>query len=242
MFRLTAVLLAFVAFFLALVVDEREARARQSVDLELLLALDTSNSVDSTEYLLQQRGLALAFQHPAVHRAIAAAGGQGIAVSVMQWAGSFSQRTVIGWVYIRTPEEARAFAGELLRMPRMINGLTDVSGAVDHGVASILTNNFDGRRLVIDVSGDGVSPPFRTRAARDRAAAVGIVINGLAIHSRHEYDLGVLARLGLSQHYLNDLITGPGAFLVSAEGYKDFRDAIRRKLIREISGAAVARR
>jgi len=135
--------------------------------------------------------------------------------------------------------KALKLAQELANMPRALTGFTDIAGAINFSVASIEGNAFDGRRYAIDVSGDGTSDNNNPSAARDAAVAKGFTINGLIIHSI-EYDLGDLARHALQTHYQNDVIGGPGAFLLHAENFKTFGESMRQKLVKEITGPLFA--
>lgn len=216
------------------------ANAQQPVDLELVLAIDTSTSVDATEFRLQRDGLADAFRHPDVVGAIEAAGDLGIAVTVVQWSGRARQRTVVDWMHMRNGGEAAQFADRIAAAPRKIEGMTDIAGAVDFGVARLNDNAFTGRRQVIDISGDGSSDATRSEMARNRAVARGITVNGLVIYNE-DIDLAELAKIDVRDHYANHVIGGVGAFMMTAADFEDFRVAIRRKLVREITGPATAR-
>ncbi|MEM8749547.1 MAG: DUF1194 domain-containing protein [Pseudomonadota bacterium] len=217
-----------------------EARAER-VELELVLAIDTSTSVNADEYELQRKGIAEALRHPSVLNAIAGLGEAGMALTIVQWSGSGKQITAVPWTRINSTPTALAFAAGVDRMPRRLKGFTDIGGAIQFSTASLLTNEFDGRRLVIDVSGDGTSDRNDPRIARDAAISQGIVINGLIIHSI-DYDLGDLARFDLHQHYLHRVIGGPGAFLLNAESFQTFAESMRDKLVREITGPLLAAR
>lgn len=223
-----------------LLIQSAEPQNSQPVALELVLAIDTSTSVDAREFLLQRDGLASAFRHPSVQKAIDALGPEGLAVSVLQWSGRDQYRTSIGWRLVRNREQALQLAAELAGMPRSLSGFTDIATAIAASQASIENNGYSGRRLTIDVSGDGVSDRNDPSPARDKAVSAGITVNGLIVHS-DEYDLGQLARIDLRNHYRNSVIGGPGAFLMEAESFDDFADAIRRKLVREIAGLEVVR-
>lgn len=217
------------------------ALSQQSVELELVLAIDTSTSVDEREFALQTEGLANAFLHPDVVNAIRLAGPRGVAVSVTHWAGQNRQATVVGWHLVRDGQDAAELAARIAAVPRTIEGLTDIAGAIDHAAASIGSNAYEGERRVIDISGDGSSDAASSRAARDAANALGITINGLVIHQQ-DYSLGELANIDLREHYANNVIGGPGAFMMTASDFEDFRVAIRRKLVREIIGPVSASR
>lgn len=210
------------------------------VELELVLAIDTSTSVDEQEYDLQRTGLAKAFRDPQVLGAIASLGKRGMAVTVVQWAGVGDQVKATDWHLIRSPDDAERFAQALGRMPRRLEGFTDIAGAIEFSTNELLTNRFSGARLAIDVSGDGTSDAEDPAIYRDRAVAQGITINALIIFS-DEHDLGDLARFELQGHFIEKVIGGPGAFMLSAHHYHNFAEGIRKKLIREIIGVGMAR-
>ncbi len=205
------------------------------VALELVLAVDTSTSVDGREFALQQQGFAEAFRHADVIRAIEQVGGGGVAVAIVQWSGPGQQRISVPWTQVRNGQDARALAARIERSGRQLNGFTDIAGALGFSLRALQNSGFSGQRKVIDVSGDGVSNGPAAAAARDAAISGGITVNGLVIHNE-EYDLGELAKLNLFAHYKAHVVGGPGAFLMAAEGFEDFRLAIRKKLVREITG------
>ncbi len=210
------------------------ARA-EPVALELVLAVDASSSVDFAEFDLQARGLAAAFRDPAVHDALRSIGEPGIAVTVLQWAGARRQKLAVPWRRLGDAADAVALAEALAAMPRyVVRGGTAIGDALKVATEVIETNGFEGRRRVIDVSGDGRSnmgrPPGYLRA---EAVARGITINGLAILNEEA---------GVDRYYLDNVIGGDGAFLMTAANYQDFAQAIRRKLVREISGSPMVQR
>ncbi len=225
----------------ALLLASPPAIALEPVELQLVLAIDTSTSVDEREFALQTEGLANAFLHPDVVNAIRLVGPRGIAVSVTHWAGQNRQSTVVGWHLLHDGQDAAVLAARIAAVPRIIEGLTDIAGAIDHAAASIGSNAYEGERRVIDISGDGSSDAASSRAARDNANARGITVNGLVIHQQ-DYSLGELANIDLREHYANNVIGGPGAFMMTASDFEDFRVAIRRKLVREIIGPVSASR
>jgi Ca-activated chloride channel family protein len=202
------------------------------VDLELLIAIDVSNSVSDSEYALQVRGLAMALQDAQVQMAIERAGRYGIAVAVVQWAGDRQQIIALDWTRITNPEETEWLASTILRMPRYFyGGDTRIGKAVLFGASELSRNQFISRRQVIDVSGDGGAETIGiTRFARDRTIAQGITINGLAIENEV---------LDLNYFYRDNVIGGYGAFVIRVGNYYDFADAMRRKLIREIDSRPV---
>ena len=202
------------------------------VDLELVLAIDSSNSVDEAEYALQMEGFASAFSHPSVLDAIRSYNANGIVVTLVQWAGAKSHQQVIDWTLIRTPEDAQAFSQALLNAPRVVEGATAPGDAITYSTGLLEFNAWDGRRKVIDLSGDGrpnegERPPY----PRSRALKLGVVINGLVIMNEEK---------NLDRYYRWGIIGGPGAFLEIAEDFSTFEEAIRRKLRQEISGVPIS--
>ncbi len=211
------------------------ATAQTSVALELVLAVDTSTSVDGAEFALQQQGFAEAFRHPDVIRAIEQVGEGGIAVTLVQWSGRGQQRVSVDWTRVRNTSDAQVLAAKIARSGRLMSGFTDIAGAIGFSLRRFQNNGFEGRRRVIDVSGDGTSNGPSAAAARDAAIASGVTVNGLVIHNE-EYDLGELAKINLFDHYKAHVVGGAGAFLMAAKDFYDFRIAIRKKLVREITG------
>lgn len=209
------------------------AQAGQAVDLELMLAVDASTSVDDEEFKLQTRGLSEAFRDPAVHAAIRAAGDNGIAVAVMQWSEFVNQTITRNWTVIRDEAGALALADDIDAVGRMISGGgTAIYGAINSSLHALNGNGFDGRRRVIDISGDGRSDLLiPTLTARDRAVAQGITINGLAVLNNEPT---------LDEYYRDKVIGGAGAFVITAADYQAFATAILTKLIREIAAAPIA--
>ena len=211
----------------------RDVRAQTKVDLELLLAVDVSASVDEGEYRLQAQGLAAAFRDPSLREAIRRAAPNGVAVAVIQWAGGRAPVLAIDWSHLSGERSLDTLAARLEGMERLFVGSdTWLGQAVEFGVRQLLGNNFAARRQVIDLSGDGGSEAIGlTRRARDTAVAAGVTINGLAIESEDP---------GLFRFFQENLIGGPGAFAVRAGGYNDFADVMLRKLLREIGERPVA--
>jgi len=239
----TFVRFGFVVFFSLMGVGFHSIKAQSltAVDLELVLAVDCSGSVDNREFDLQMVGLAKAFVHRDVIRALGVAGNRGVAVSLVQWSGYQTQSRSVNWFVVRDAASALQFAKMILESKRFVRGSTSTAGAIQFSTNEILTNAYQGRRKIIDVSGDGKSNPELSFAQSMLSQKQGITINGLVIFSK-EYDLGVLDDFDLAQFYAENVIGGEGAFLMEAKGYDDFARAIRKKLVREISGNAVARR
>ncbi len=199
------------------------------VDLELVLAVDASSSVSEAEFELQSRGLATAFRDPAIAAAIRASGDLGIAVSLMQWSDSRKQSMAVGWHRLTDAESTAAFADKIEQMPRFfVGGSTAIGGAIQYALKQMDGNDFEGRRKVIDISGDGrTNQGAQPARLRDEAVANGVTINGLAILNEDPLVDG---------YYLYHVIGGTGAFVMTATDYRDFFKAMLEKLIKEISG------
>ena len=203
------------------------------------MATDSSTSIDDAEFRLQQQGLAEAFLHPDVIRAIGVAGNRGVAITLVQWSGPGLQVKVVDWFVVRDAASAAQFSRLIARVGRELRGMTSTAGAIRFSADQIAGNGYSGRRKVIDVSGDGTSEARLSLAESERAVSQGITINGLVIYNK-EYDLGELADIDIARYYARNVIGGPGAFLMAAKNYRDFQVAIRKKLVREISGEALA--
>lgn len=219
---------ALAAFFMA-ILSARPAAAAP-VDLELILAVDCSGSVDADEFDLQVRGYAAALTNERVIQAIRSGPIGAIAVTYVQWSGPLLQNQSVGWTMIRDAESARKFAAELVAARRQIfGGGTSVSGAIDQTKQLFGRAGFEGARRVIDISGDGANNAGRpASAARDDAVREGIVINGLPILTDF---------YSLDRYFQDEVIGGPGSFMIPAEDFSNFAAAILNKLIREIAAA-----
>jgi hypothetical protein len=211
--------------------------ARVPVDLELVLAVDVSLSIDSAEALLQRQGYVQAFRDPLVIEAIGAGILGRIAVTYFEWANSAHTQMVVGWTLIDSPDSAFTFAAALEdRRPGPAH-YTSISGAIDFAAQLFEDNGFEGTRQVIDVSGDGPNNwGDLVTHARDRAVARGITINGLPILDQSTGPFSRYNIPNLDLYYRDCVIGGPAAFIVVADGFAAFADAIRRKLILEIAG------
>jgi hypothetical protein len=212
----------------ALVTSAHHAAAETRVDLQLVLAVDASGSVNQARFEMQRAGYAAAFRNPHVLDAISTGPTQSIAVTMFQWTGPMMQVHAIPWTIIRDKASAHAFADAIEAGPReLFGGGTSISGAIDYGAALMPGSPYQARRRVIDVSGDGSNNRGRSAsAARDDAVAAGIIINGLPILSLEP---------GLDRYYQDNVIGGPGSFVVSAANYETFAIAVLKKLIAEIA-------
>lgn len=200
----------------------------QGVDLSLVLAVDASGSVDQRRFELQKQGYAAAFRSPRVIKAIRSGSSQAIAVTMVQWTGPFMQNQVIGWTVIKDEASAHAFAATIDKTPRQLfGGGTSISGAIDYARLLLIQSPHAGARRVIDVSGDGANNRGRSvTLARDEAVREGIGINGLPI---------LALEPDLDRYYYDNVIGGPGAFMIPAESYETFADAVLKKLVMEIA-------
>jgi len=226
--------LARIAVALLLVLGAAPAaRAVEPVDLELVLAVDASSSINRSEFNQQMLGLAEAFRHPRVQQAIEAAGPFGVAITLIQWADSRHQETSIGWTLVHSQADCDALADQIDATPRhVIGGGTAIGGAIAFAMLGLENNQYQGARQVIDVSGDGRANQGEVPGqVRDRAVAAGITVNGLAILNEDP---------ALNIYYRQHVIGGPNAFVLTAPDYEAFRDAMIEKLVKEISGAPVA--
>lgn len=205
-------------------------------DLALVLAIDASGSVDAVEFGLQQQGYARAFQSHRVQAALAAAGVVDVAVTV--WGDSELAPQVLPMARLRDGGDAVALAGRITAMPRQVTGNTGMGKGVDMAVNLLRAPGVCAHRRVINVSGDGMATMAPRRvgyvsleAARARAAAEGITINGLAIVTNDR---------NLTDWYRQNVMSGAGAFVMQADGFADFAQAIEAKLVREIAPLAVS--
>lgn len=214
---------------LALGVSAQEAAGPVPVDVELILMADVSGSIDTGEFLLQRRGYARALRDPQIIDAIRSGFLGRIALSYVEWSGPYLQVTIVPWMAIGEEADIAYFAGQLETQPRQLyGGGTAPGNAVLYATQALLNNRFEGKRLVIDVSGDGPNSNGASAAvARDQAVAQGITINGLPILS----DIP-----GLERYYRENVIGGRGAFSIPAADFEDIYEAVRMKLIREIAG------
>lgn len=232
-------LLTFLAMaWLALGLTANPALAAD-VDLELVLALDVSRSMDDEELELQRQGYAGAFVHQAIVDAIKSGPKGRIAVTMVEWAGTNYQKVIIPWTIVDGADSAERFSQAILETPKFSYNWTSISGAIDFSKALFGANGLRGTRRVIDISGDGVNNHGRAvNLARDEAVASGITINGLAIINDRPTPGGwrPFNQQPLDQHYRENVIGGPGAFVMVAEDFNSFAFAVRNKLIREISG------
>ncbi len=212
------------------------AEAEAPVDVALVFAVDVSRSVDENESQLQRDGYREAMLDPRVVEAIETGAFGAILVAYVEWSGHDYQRLVVPWTRIGSQAEAEAWAAVLDRAPRVSIGWTSISGGIEFARQLLADCPAEATRKVIDVSGDGVNnsgaPP---EEARDRAVADGITINGLPILNDTP-NFGREPPMPLDEYYRRNVVGGPGAFVIAAENFESFGQALRRKLLREIAG------
>ena len=232
--RIVTLRLACLAAGAMLAVIGPPAQAQTPVDLQLVLAVDVSGSVNQTRFELQRDGYVAAFRNARVLETIRSGPQQAIAVTMVQWTGPALQVHVVPWLRIGDAASAQAFAAAVARAPRQLfGGGTSISGAIDYAVTLMSESPYRATRRVIDVSGDGANNRGRlVNLARDEAVAANIGINGLPI---------LALEPDLDDYYERNVIGGPGAFVIAAKSYEAFAEAILKKLITEIAAKPGAR-
>ena len=208
------------------------------VDLQLVLAVDVSRSIDEVEAELQRRGYIEAMTNERVIDAILSGENKCIAVCYTEWAGTHYQMVVIDWTVIGSAAAARRFAEKLSEAPRTSQSWTAVGAALAHAGQRFDGSGYSSRRRVIDISGDGRTndgPP--AELVRDKLVAQGIVVNGLPV-MMNRTNFGRPPDLMLDKYYEENVIGGPGSFMIVADTFDQFGRAVRNKLVREVSGRA----
>jgi Protein of unknown function (DUF1194) len=210
--------------------------AEATVDVELVLAVDVSYSMDMDELALQREGYAQAIVSREFLQALRSLPNGKISVTYFEWAASSDQKIVVPWRIIDGPETADAVATEILKAPIRRASRTSISGAIYFAMPLFENNPYRGLRRVIDISGDG---PNNNGApivpARDEAVAKGIVINGLPIMVREPF-YSTMDIENLDWYYEDCVIGGPGSFVVPIKDREKFKEAIRTKLLLEVAG------
>ena len=205
------------------------------VDVELVLLADASGSIDEAEIRLQRKGYADAITHPKVLNVIRDGLYRRIAVTYVEWGDQYSQEIVVPWTIVDGPESAARVAKILVETPRLAIGPNAIGAAIAFGQAQIESNDLVGTRRVIDFSGDSANNwgGISIAEARAAASAGAITINGLAILCRQcngrpvDYDV--------EEAFKNNIITGPGSFVVTVDENQSFSEAVLRKFLLEIA-------
>ena len=226
---------------LAALTAAASARAADTpVDLQLVLAVDVSRSINEVEAELQRRGYIEAMTNERVIDAILSGENKRIAVCYTEWAGTHYQMVVIDWTMIDSAGAARRFAEKLSEAPRTSQSWTAVGAALAYAGQRFDDSGFSSRRRVIDISGDGRTndgPP--AELVRDKLVAQGIVVNGLPV-MMNRTNFGRPPDLLLDKYYEENVIGGPGSFMIVADNFEHFGRAVRNKLVREVSGLGAA--
>ncbi len=207
------------------------------VDLELVLAVDVSRSMDAAEQELQKQGYIAAVQHPDVLEAIREGFLGRIAVTYAEWAGPNSQQIIAPWTVVDGADSAKVLADRIASVPLSYLHGTSISGALRFSAGLFEGNGFRSTRQVIDVSGDGPNNMgYPVLEARQAVLDRGITVNGLPI-MLHADPFSGYSIPNLDLYYQDCVIGGPGAFLVTVKDIQQIEEAIRRKLVLEIAGA-----
>ncbi|MGI9483147.1 MAG: DUF1194 domain-containing protein [Hyphomicrobiales bacterium] len=212
------------------------AMAQEEVDLELVLLADATGSIDDDEIFFQREGYAKAMTDQSVINAIRSNVIGKIAVTYIEWGDFASQEVVVDWTVIDSSETAKSFAASLMKQPRLAYGRNAIGAALLFAKNRIGQNALKGLRRVIDLSADSANnwngPPISD--ARREVLSAGITINGLAVLCRH--CSGRPVSYDLEAAFQNEIIGGPGSFVITADSPSTFAAAVRRKLILEIAG------
>ncbi len=213
-----------------------EKEATPSVDVELVLAVDVSYSMDMDELAIQREGYAQALISKEFLQALKTGPTGKIAVTYFEWAASSDQKIIIPWRVIDGPETADAVANEIMKTPIRRASRTSISGAIYFAMPLFDENPHRGLRRVIDISGDGPNNNGApVTGARDEALGKGIIINGLPIMVK-EPSYSTMDIDNLDFYYEDCVTGGPGSFVVSIKDRDKFKEAIRTKLLLEVAG------
>jgi hypothetical protein len=216
--------------------------AETSVDVELILAVDVSYSMDMDELAIQREGYAQALASKEFLQALKAGPNGKVAVTYFEWAASGDQKIIIPWRLIDGPESADAVATEIMKTPIRRASRTSISGAIYFAMPLFDQDPYHGLRRVIDISGDGPNNNGApVTGARDEALSKGIVINGLPIMVK-EPSYSTMDIDNLDFYYEDCVIGGPGSFVVPIKDRDKFKEAIRTKLLLEVAGRTPERR
>jgi hypothetical protein len=219
-----------------------EKETNRSVDVELILAVDVSYSMDMDELAIQREGYAQAIVSKEFLQALKTGPNGKISVTYFEWAASTDQKIIIPWRVIDGPETADAVANEIMKTPIRRASRTSISGAINFAMPLFDENPHRGLRRVIDISGDGPNNNGTpVTLARDAALEKGIVINGLPIMVK-EPSYSTMDIDNLDFYYEDCVIGGPGSFVVSIKDRDKFKEAIRTKLLLEVAGRTPERR
>jgi Protein of unknown function (DUF1194) len=213
-----------------------------TVDIELILAVDVSYSMDMDELAIQREGYAQALVSKEFLQALKTGPHGKIAITYFEWAASSDQKVIIPWRVIDGPETADAVSAEIMRTPVRRASRTSISGAINFAMPLFDEDPYHGLRRVIDISGDGPNNNgLPVTGARDAALEKGIVINGLPIMVK-EPSFSTMDIENLDFYYEDCVIGGPGSFVVTIKDREKFKEAIRTKMVLEVAGRTPQRR
>jgi hypothetical protein len=222
--------------------DKVAEDAKPNVDIELILAVDVSYSMDMDELAIQREGYAQAIVSKEFLQALKSGPNGKISITYFEWAASSDQKIIIPWRLIDGPETADAVADEIMKTPIRRASRTSISGAIYFAMPLFNEDPYHGLRRVIDISGDGPNNNGApVTGARDEALSKGIVINGLPIMVK-EPSYSTMDIDNLDWYYEDCVIGGPGSFVVSIKDREKFKEAIRTKLLLEVAGRTPERR
>lgn len=200
--------------------------ANAACHLALALALDVSSSVDDAEYQLQRDGLASALLSKNVQDAFFDNPGDWVSLAVYEWSGRYQHAVILDWIEVRSPEALFSAAEKIASAERSHSEFPTALGYALGYSASLFAKAPQCDRATLDVSGDGVNNDgFAPHLAYSAFPLSHVTVNGLVIGG---------ANPEVQQFYLSDVIRGPGAFVVLAQDYDAFEEAMESKLIREI--------
>jgi hypothetical protein len=210
--------------------------ADAQVDLELVLAVDVSYSMDLEELAIQREGYAEAVTSPDFLKALKSGPHGRVAVTYFEWAAAHDQKIIIPWRIIDGPESADAVAAEIMKAPLRRASRTSISGAINFGMQVLSENPYKGLRRVLDISGDGPNNNGEpVQIARDAALEKGIIINGLPVMVK-QASYATMDIEKLDYYYEDCVIGGPGSFVIPIKEKDKFKEAIRTKLVLEVAG------
>ena len=216
-------------------------RAGDNVDLLLVLAADVSRSIDAGKFQLQREGYAAALSDPRVLDTIRSGRTGRIGVTFVEWSGVGAQHVVIDWMSVGDAAAAKDFGDRLIEAPRSFADRTSISGAIEFAMNAFAQAPFASVRHTIDISGDGTNNAGReVGALRDEAVGKGITINGLVILSDNPLSWNpdhTNPPGGLDNYYRNNVVGGPGAFVMVAQNFNSFGEAIINKMIADVAQA-----
>ena len=218
--------IVILVLFTAWAAAPKTAGAQTAVSIELVLAVDSSASVNDLEFELQMRGIAYAFRTPDVMRLIESM--DGVAVTLIQWSSWSDRDQTLPWRLLHDRASILSFADEVEATSRSaVGNLTAIGTVIQDSLKAIAENEFAGWQRKIDVSGDGQNNAgFPLEEARRQARSMGVTVNALAIETDYA---------DLAGYFRDQIITGPGAFVLAAADYEDFPRAMQVKLLRELA-------